>query len=214
MLFAISPGSEGTGQDRFSAYVPFVLQPGRNLVPLDSPITKEFGPDKLLLEPLHHSYAVSLGPFQTVSAAERNLCKLQAALLWVSLKYRVGLRYSKVIEAVDVPPQLEMEWIAVLLVERTNGETPQALHLNYALPVHLVRAEPPGTIWGSPKTWGKKVGWQRFQLRQSTPRRSPKWLPNENSIAPEGPSNKAPARGPRGPIKSGLPRPITSVARI
>ena len=88
------------------------------------------------------------------------------------------------------------------------------LNLNYALPVHLVRAEPPGTIWGSPKTWGKKVGWQRFQLRQSTPRRSPKWLPNENSIAPEGPSNKAPARGPRGPIKSGLPRPITSVARI
>ena len=97
---------------------------------------------------------------------------------------------------------------------RRGGSYFLTYHLNYALPVHLVRAEPPGTIWGPPKTWGKKVGWQRFQLRQSTPRRSPKWLPNENSIAPEGPSNKAPARGPRGPIKSGLPRPITSVARI
>ena len=67
--------------------------------------------------------------------------------------------------------------------------------------VHLRRAEPQGTIWGSPKTWGEKVGWQRFQLRQPTPRRSPKWLPNENSIAPQGPSNKASARGPRSPIK-------------
>ena len=62
---------------------------------------------------------------------------------------------------------------------------------------HLRRAEPQGTIWEPPKTWGEKVGWQRFQLRQPTPRRSPKWLPNENSIAPQGPSNKASARGPR-----------------
>ena len=103
---------------------------------------------------------------------------------------------------------------AVRVSNRSAGDPTEPFYLNYALPVHLVRAEPPGTIWGPPKTWGKKVGWQRFQLRQSTPRRSPKWLPNENSIAPEGPSNKAPARGPRGPIKSGLPRPITSVARI
>ena len=44
-----------------------------------------------------------------------------------------------------------------------------------------------GPFGGPPKTWGNKVGWQRFQLRQSTPRRSPKWLPSENSIAPEGP---------------------------
>ena len=28
-------------------------------------------------------------------------------------------------------------------------------HLNYALRVHLRRAEPRGTIWGPPKTWGK-----------------------------------------------------------
>ena len=60
-------------------------------------------------------------------------------------------------------------------------------HLNYALRVQLRRAEPPGTIGRPPKTWGKKVGWQRFQLRQPTPRRSPKWLPIENSIAPKGP---------------------------
>ena len=80
--------------------------------------------------------------------------------------------------------------------------------------VHLRRPVPQGTIGGPPKTWGKKVGWRRFPLRQPTPRRSPKWLPNENSIAPQGPSNKAGARGPRGPIKSGLPRLITSAARI
>ncbi len=64
-------------------------------------------------------------------------------------------------------------------------------YLNYALRVQLRRAEPRGTIGRPPKTWGKKVGWQRFQLRQPTPRRSPKWLPIENSIAPQGPSNKA-----------------------
>ena len=29
------------------------------------------------------------------------------------------------------------------------------IRLNYALRVHLRRAEPRGTIWGPPKTWGK-----------------------------------------------------------
>lgn len=95
MLFAISPGSEGIGPDRFSAYVPFVLAPGRTLVPLDSPITTELGSQKLLLEPLHHLYAVSLGPFESESCAQQNLRKLQAALLWLSLKYKVGVSYSK-----------------------------------------------------------------------------------------------------------------------
>ena len=104
----------------------------------------------------------------------------------------------------------DARWFRKLLVQETRG----FWILNYALRLHLVRAEPPGTIWEPPKTWGKKVDWQRFQLRQPTPRRSPKWLSNENSIAPEGPSNKAPARGPRSPIKSGLLRPITSAARI
>ena len=45
--------------------------------------------------------------------------------------------------------------IAFYLLVFSFGDAVQGLlNLNYALPVHLVRAEPPGTIWGPPKNMG------------------------------------------------------------
>jgi hypothetical protein len=63
MIFAISPGSEGFGPERYVAYLPFVLAAGANLGPPEDPVTSTQGSFNLKLEKLHHHYALSSGHF-------------------------------------------------------------------------------------------------------------------------------------------------------
>jgi hypothetical protein len=97
MIFAISPGSDGAGPERYVAYLPFVLAPGANLAPIEVPIASTHGSLTLKLEKLDHLYALSSGPFPSVDTVAAHLDELRASLLWLSLTYGVGVSYSTVL---------------------------------------------------------------------------------------------------------------------
>jgi hypothetical protein len=102
VIFAISPGTDGNGDPRFSAYLPFVLSPGRTISDLETSVDRKFGSETLTVEKLNTLYALVLKSFPTEDAAAVALAKLQAALLWVSLKYKVGVSYSRKLEEVKL----------------------------------------------------------------------------------------------------------------
>lgn len=95
MIFAISPGSEGLGPERYVASLPFVVAPGATLSPFDTPISSSIGALSLRVEKLHHFYILSFGPFPTAKEATTAVTKLGIALLWLSLAHGVGIQYSK-----------------------------------------------------------------------------------------------------------------------
>ncbi len=97
MIFAVAAGSEGSGSERYVAYLPFVLAPGASLGSLESPVTSTEGSLELKLEKLHHLHAVSLGPFSSTDVAACHLDRLRASLLWLSLEHAVGVSYSKIL---------------------------------------------------------------------------------------------------------------------
>jgi len=93
MIFAVSPGTAGYGEERFVATLPFWLSPGSNLqLPNDSTLfTGTTG--RLRVEKLHHLYAASLGPYPSTEAAEQGLAQLRAAVLWCAIEFGTGVRY-------------------------------------------------------------------------------------------------------------------------
>ena len=102
MIFAISPGSEGSGDERYVVYLPFVLAPGADLNPFDGPVSVPAGMRTLKLEKLQHLYALSLGPFNSMGEAAEHVTRLRASLLWLSLQSSVGISYSRQLGAVEL----------------------------------------------------------------------------------------------------------------
>jgi hypothetical protein len=106
MYFALSPGSNGTGPDRFVASIPFVLSPGSALQLSEDPTCHIDGGEELKIEKLEERYLASIGPYTSMLDAERGLQRLTAALLWSSLKLNVGVRYSSapgLVNLYDIP---------------------------------------------------------------------------------------------------------------
>jgi hypothetical protein len=101
MIFSISIGSAGDGEERYVVYAPFVLGPGRDIVSLDRALHFPVGNYEGKLEKLTYRYALSLGPFSKEEAALDFLPRLKAALLWSSLRWQVGLRYPKEVSKVQ-----------------------------------------------------------------------------------------------------------------
>jgi hypothetical protein len=93
MLFAISPGSDGSGGDRFVASIPFVLSPGSTLQLEETVIHSFEGGNQVKLEKLQLRYSASVGPYSSEAEAQLGLQRLTAALLWSTLEFNVGLQY-------------------------------------------------------------------------------------------------------------------------
>lgn len=93
MIFAVSPGTAGCGEERFFATLPFLLSPGSILqLPEDSAqFTGTTG--RLTIERLRHLYVASLGPYQSTYSAEQGLAELRAAVLWCAIEFGAGVRY-------------------------------------------------------------------------------------------------------------------------
>lgn len=93
MLFPISPGSTGSGPERYVASVPFIL-PGDRLIQVPEPFMSELPSGEVLtLERLQLRYTLSLGSYPTPGQAAKALDKLTAALLWAALACQTSLRY-------------------------------------------------------------------------------------------------------------------------
>lgn len=95
MIFAFSPGSEGSGSERYVASIPFTVAPGCALNTPATPIIHTVVDSTLKLEKLHHLYSLTFGPYATPQEAEGGLISVAAALLWTSLSQGVGIQYAK-----------------------------------------------------------------------------------------------------------------------
>jgi hypothetical protein len=93
MLFAISAGSDGSGNDRFVASIPFVLSPGSTLQLSETVVRSLECGDQVKLEKLQFRYTASVGPYASVGEAQLGLQRLTAALLWSALEFNIGLQY-------------------------------------------------------------------------------------------------------------------------
>jgi hypothetical protein len=94
MLFAVSIGSDGTGPERYALYLPFILSPGRDIA-VEETVSFPLMDYTAQLEKLHQFYAISVGPFSRAELAKEHTAQIKAALLWLSLKDRIGISYSK-----------------------------------------------------------------------------------------------------------------------
>lgn len=93
MIFAVSPGTAGCGEERFIATLPIRLPPG-SILQLPDESTQFTGTTgRLTIERLNHLYAVSLGPYPSRDAAEQGLAELRAAVLWCAIEFGTGVRY-------------------------------------------------------------------------------------------------------------------------
>jgi hypothetical protein len=141
MIFAVSPGSDGWGPDRYTSYLPFVLAPGAEIPSLEGSIQLGEGPLQLNLERLQSLYAVSSGPFASIEAAAIRLEEIRASLLWLSLSRRVGVSYPKALgetSLYDAPkPVPETEPLAH--IGRVTGWT--AIDGHYDAETAVIRPE-------------------------------------------------------------------------
>jgi hypothetical protein len=91
-----SSGDGGDGGERYLLYIPFSLSPGRELSNLD--IDHKYtiytiDGCEIRFEKNQNYYAITVGPFQTEDQAKLYYPKIKSALLWISLKYLIGIRY-------------------------------------------------------------------------------------------------------------------------
>lgn len=106
VIFSVAIGTEGGGMPKFTAYLPFTLSPGRSISPFEGETEREVGNHLVAVRRLNTMYAlVHRGSPTEIAGAEiRNV--MRTALLWVSLRYKVGVRYGKeqqVIKLFDQP---------------------------------------------------------------------------------------------------------------
>ena len=149
---SFSPGSTGSGPERYVASLPFELSPG-SLVQLPKDVPNQTGLNgSLKLERLHHIYSLSLGPFPSPLDAEVGLANLRAAALWCAIEFGVGLRYpagtqgATLFDApIPIPPTQPMAFIGEM-----TGWLASDGHYDARLPVirpdhkRLVRVEAGG----------------------------------------------------------------------
>lgn len=95
MIFAFSPGSDGSGPERYMVSIPFTVAPGYAINMPATPVIRATAESTPMLEKLHHLYSLKFGPYAMLEDAEDGLSEVAAALLWVSLSQGVGIKYAK-----------------------------------------------------------------------------------------------------------------------
>ena len=123
MIFAVGPGSEGFGPERYVASIPFVVAPGVVINSSGEELLRPMGTTKLQLDKLQLIHSLTLGPFATEFEASSALERLGAALLWSSLTLGIGIQYSHQQGAVTLfeSPQSIPETEPMATIGRARG---------------------------------------------------------------------------------------------
>ena len=102
MLFAIGPGSDGGGIERYSLYLPFSLAPEHQLQDSQEFVAFSLQGYSAEIQKLRHFYFIKVHPFPTPEEARNYLDTLQACLLRLSLTNRIGISYPKKISEIYI----------------------------------------------------------------------------------------------------------------
>jgi len=102
VIFAISIGSNGEGDERYVLYIPLSVSPGREISNVDLNHKFEVGEYEIGFEKSKNFYGLTIGPFASEKQAFKYYPKFKSALLWVSLKCLIGLSSPKQISSVTL----------------------------------------------------------------------------------------------------------------
>jgi hypothetical protein len=95
MIFSLSRGSDGFGEERFIAYLPFTLAPGAKINISEKEKSFEYSGQAITIHLSDHIYALTSGPYKSDDEGQKALEVLRSALLWLSLKKEIGVSYPK-----------------------------------------------------------------------------------------------------------------------
>lgn len=98
----MSIGSSGKGDERYLLYIPFTFSPGRELSNVDIDKNQNIDGHEIGFEKNQNYYALTFGPFKTEEQANSYYPKIKSALLWVSLKYLIGISTPSKLTAVSI----------------------------------------------------------------------------------------------------------------
>lgn len=87
----MSLGTEGRGSERYALYFPFSISPGRNISDVIEGKSYSIDGHEIRIEKLVNYWAISIGSFSTEEIARNYYSKIKSSILWVSLKFGVGL---------------------------------------------------------------------------------------------------------------------------
>ena len=127
MIFAVSVGSSGTGDERYSLYIPFVLAPGNEIGKGNGMDEFSLGDKTAHVYRLERHYALTVGTFDSLDDAKHSVERIKACLLWFSVQHRIGVNYERKLSSpsmYDKPnepakgsPLLQLardaEWVAI-----------------------------------------------------------------------------------------------------
>ena len=91
MIFSVSIGSSGKGDERYLLYIPFTVSPGREISNIDFEEKIALDKYEIGFEKVKYLYVVTIGTFITKDEAYNFYFRIKSAFLWVSLKHIIGL---------------------------------------------------------------------------------------------------------------------------
>lgn len=95
MIFTMSIGTTGFGDERYLIYIPFSFPSGRELSFIESN-TKFLGELEFKFHKLNNNYlALTVENFSSEQEAKEFLPKIKSAFLWVSIKYCIGISFPE-----------------------------------------------------------------------------------------------------------------------
>jgi hypothetical protein len=104
MIFSMSLGTAGSGDDRYTLYVPFSMSPSSSISNIEKSASVVLAGYDVRIEKLVNFFALTIQPFATEEEAARFFPKARAALLWASLKQRAGISAPTTLSQADLFP--------------------------------------------------------------------------------------------------------------
>jgi hypothetical protein len=97
MVFQFSIGSKGVASAAYSVRIPITVAPGRTLA-IGEGICFTYETFRIEIAPEHHFYSLTAGEFSSEAEALLWLRKFSVALLWIVVKFRLGLIFESTAE--------------------------------------------------------------------------------------------------------------------
>lgn len=104
MIFQVSIGSKSLVSAAYSVRIPITLAPGRTLE-IGEGVCFTYEHLHIEIVPERYFYSLTVGQFSAEAEARLWLSKLSAALLWMVLKFRVGLIFESTATDVMLHPE-------------------------------------------------------------------------------------------------------------
>ena len=113
-MITFSIGSSGVDVESYSLYIPLFLSSGTAIDLENLPYISDVEGLTIILEKHYYLYSLKVSSFVTYDEAQSYLEKIFSGLHWISLKNRLGIKFTKEIQKLNIYEE------PVLVAEKSN----------------------------------------------------------------------------------------------